>query len=194
VSVRALGLAIAGVVLVLSGCGSAGDAAVIGRESISDQELQQQVQAVLEAQGRPLNSTDAELSREILNRLVLTSLVFQLAEREGVDVDQGAIDQTLIDFDAQVGGRAELEQLYIQQGVAPSQIEDVIRLNALAVQLGPVLDPGGTPETQGQVLVKAVTDLSLELGTTVSPRFGAWEPMMLNIGPVIDDLSVPAGS
>jgi hypothetical protein len=194
VRLRSLRLATAGVVLVLAGCGSAGDAAVIGPESISDQALQEQVQAVLQAQGRPPNSTDAELSREILNRMVLTSLVDQLAEREGVSVDQGTIDQTLIDFDAQVGGRAELEGLYLQQGVAPSQIEDIIRLNALAVQLGPVLDPGGTPETQGQSLVKAVTDLSLELGTTVSPRFGDWEPMMLRVGPVIDDLSIPAGS
>jgi FKBP-type peptidyl-prolyl cis-trans isomerase (trigger factor) len=150
------------------------------------------VQAVLEAQGREPNSLDPNLSREILNRLVLTSLVDQLAEREGVSVDQGTIDRTLIDFDSQVGGRDQLEDLYLQQGVAPSQIEDIIRLNALAMALGPALDPTGTPEAQSQALVQEVTNLSLELGTSVAPRFGTWEPMMLNIGPVIDDLSVPA--
>lgn len=191
---RLLPVAITAVVLALAGCGTAGSAAVIGPVSISDQQLQQEVQVVLQAQGRSLNSSDAELSREVLNRMVLTALVDQLAEREGVTVDQGTIDQTLIDFDAQVGGRTELEELYRQQGVAPSQIEDIIRLNALAVQLGPVLNPSGTPEAQSQALVQAVTDLSLELQTSVSPRFGSWEPMVLNIGPAIDDLSIPVES
>ena len=189
---RSLAAALLGGVLLLAGCSSAGAAAVVGPVAISDQELDTQVQAVLEAQGREPNSLDPNLSREILNRLVLTSLVDQLAEREGVSVDQGTIDRTLIDFDSQVGGRDQLEDLYLQQGVAPSQIEDIIRLNALAMALGPALDPTGTPEAQSQALVQEVTNLSLELGTSVAPRFGTWEPMMLNIGPVIDDLSVPA--
>lgn len=183
---------LAGAALLLAGCGTAGSAAVVGPEVISDQALQEQVQVVLEAQSRPASTVDPELSRQILNRLVLTALVEQLAEREDVTVDQGTIDQTLLNFDSQVGGRAQLEALYLEQGVAPSQIEDVIRLNALAVNIGIALDPEGLPDSQGQALVQAITDLSLELGTEVSPRFGAWEPMMLNIGPGIDDLSVPA--
>lgn len=191
VKIRSLVLASAAV--LLAACGTAGSAAVVGPQAISDQTLQEQVQAVLTAQGRPANTVDADLSREILNRMVLSALVEQLAEREGVSVDQGTIDRTLLEFDAQVGGRDQLQALYLEQGVAPDQIEDIVRLNALAVALGPALDPAGTPETQSQALVKAVTDLSVELDTTVSPRFGAWQPMMLSIGPIIDDLSVPAG-
>lgn len=189
---RIRSLVLAGVAVLLAGCGTAGSAAIVGPQVISDQALQEQVQVVLEAQARPASTVDPDLSRQILNRLVLTALVEQLADRENVTVDQGTIDETLLNFDAQVGGRAQLEALYLEQGVAPSQIEDVIRLNALAVNVGIALDPSGTPDSQGQLLVQAITDLGLELGTEVSPRFGAWEPMMLNIGPVIDDLSVPA--
>jgi SurA N-terminal domain len=190
--VRIRSLALAGAAVLLAGCGTAGSAAIVGPQVISDQALQGQVQVVLEAQARPASTVDPDLSRQILNRLVLTALVEQLADRENVTVDQGTIDETLLNFDAQVGGRAQLEALYLEQGVAPSQIEDVIRLNALAVNVGIALDPSGTPDSQGQLLVQAITDLGLELGTEVSPRFGAWEPMVLNIGPVIDDLSVPA--
>lgn len=189
---RIRSLVLAGVAVLLAGCGTAGSAAIVGPQVISDQALQEQVQVVLEAQARPASTVDPDLSRQILNRLVLTALVEQLADRENVTVDQGTIDETLLNFDAQVGGRAQLEALYLEQGVAPSQIEDVIRLNALAVNVGIALDPSGTPDSQGQLLVQAITDLGLELGTEVSPRFGAWEPMVLNIGPVIDDLSVPA--
>lgn len=189
---RIRSLALAGAAVLLAGCGTAGSAAIVGPQVISDQALQEQVQVVLEAQARPASTVDPDLSRQILNRLVLTALVEQLADRENVTVDQGTIDETLLNFDAQVGGRAQLEALYLEQGVAPSQIEDVIRLNALAVNVGIALDPSGTPDSQGQLLVQAITDLGLELGTEVSPRFGAWEPMVLNIGPVIDDLSVPA--
>lgn len=189
---RIRSLVLAGVAVLLAGCGTAGSAAIVGPQVISDQALQEQVQVVLEAQARPASTVDPDLSRQILNRLVLTALVEQLADRENVTVDQGTIDETLLNFDAQVGGRAQLEALYLEQGVAPSQIDDVIRLNALAVNVGIALDPSGTPDSQGQLLVQAITDLGLELGTEVSPRFGAWEPMMLNIGPVIDDLSVPA--
>jgi hypothetical protein len=177
---------------ILAGCSTAGSAAVVGSERITEQELSEQVSQVLRVQGRPLDSNDPELAREVLNRLVITSLVEQLAEREGVTVTQGDIDQTILNFESQVGGPQALVDVYAEQGVAPEQIPATIRLNALATELSTALDPTGTPETQSQALVQAVMDLGLELGTEVSPRWGSWQSMMLTIGPVTDDLSIPS--
>lgn len=179
-------------VVGLAGCATAGSAAIVGSERITEQQLSEQVGQILRAQGRPLDVNDPDLAREVLNRLVITSLVEQLAEREGVTVTQGDVDQTLLSFESQVGGPEELAQVYAEQGVAPEQIPSTIRLNALATELSTTLDPTGTPESQSQALVQAVTELGVELGTEVSPRWGSWQSMMLAIGPVTDDLSIPA--
>ena len=55
--------AVAASVLVLSGCASAtpGAAAVVGNERISERDLTEQVEQVLRAQGRPVDSASEAL-------------------------------------------------------------------------------------------------------------------------------------
>jgi hypothetical protein len=188
-----LAAVIAVAALGLVGCSSPtpGAAAVIGDTRISETSLTQQVQAVLKAQGKGLDTPDSELTSQTLDRMVKSQLVSMLAAQAGVAITQGQIDAQLLDYDAQAGSRAEVERIFLEQGIAPSQITGVIVLNLQANALGLALAPNGDADMQGRAVVKAITVLSELLDTEVSPRYGTWEAATLQVGPVPDDLSVP---
>ena len=101
VAIAVLGLG----ALSLTGCGAnqAGAAALLGDERISESELNEQVQALLTAQGLPAQDSSAELITQTLDRLITTNLVHQLAEREGVAIDQGEVDAIRLQYLAQAG-------------------------------------------------------------------------------------------
>jgi hypothetical protein len=184
---------VAAAALLLSGCSNQqpGAAATLGDTRISEQTLSAEVQAVLVAQGQPATSVDESLPPQMLGRLITIELIDELARREGIVVTQGQIDEQLANYVAQAGDQAAVEKLFIEQGVAPSQIESIVRLNLQAQALGIALDPKGSAEEQGQAVVEAVVALSTELDTTVSPRFGTWDAATISVGPTPDDLSSP---
>lgn len=192
-TILAATLAAAG--LILAACSSeAGAAAVIGDERITEVQLAEQVNAVLEAQNKPANTVDDALVAGTLDRMIKTRLVSILAEEAGLDVPQGRIDVQLQAYDQQVGGRAQVEKIFLESGVAPSQVEDVVRLNLQAELLGQALAPGQPAEEQGGRVVEAVALFANRVGVQVSPRYGTWSPQTIGIGAVPDDLSVPAGA
>lgn len=180
-------------VAVLAGCSNAtaGAAATIGDSRISEQQLATEVQAVQVAKGQPANAPDEALTQQTLARLITIELLDRLAAREGVVVTQGMIDEQLAAYVGQAGDRQKLEQLFVEQNVAPSQLEGIVRLQVQAQELGAKLDPSGSVEEQGQAVFDAASQLSTELETTVSPRFGLWDPTALQVGGVASDLSVP---
>jgi len=179
--------------LLLTGCADqqAGSAATLGGDRITEQELTSHVEDILVAKGQPATSTDQSLVQQTLGRMITINLVDRLAVREGVEITQGKIDEQLARYDAQVGGRQAVEDVFIQENVAPSQVESLIRLQILAQDLGIALDPRGSAEEQGKAVFDAAGALSVELDTTVSPRYGTWDPATLTLGPTPNDLSTP---
>lgn len=177
----------------LTGCGAsqAGAAALIGEQRITESELNDQVQGILNAQGLPTQDSSAELVTQTLDRLITTNLVNQLADREGIVIDQGEVDAIRLQYLAQAGGQAELENLLLQQGVLPADIDSVITLNLQVSQLGQDLAPGADPDVQGGAVFIAVSELSTELNTEVAPRYGTWDAENLTIGPVSNTVSEP---
>lgn len=186
------GLAAAG--LLFTGCGdvSPGAAAVVGDDRISESELTEQVEQVLIAQGRPVDSSSQALVVTTLDRMITTSLVEQLAEREGVEVTQGELDATLATYAEASGGQDAFEETLLQQDLAPDDIPEIILVNILAQKLGFALDPQGSPESQSAAIFNAVTEFSQEVGTEVSPRYGTWDAVSLAVAGAPDDLSTPA--
>jgi hypothetical protein len=185
--------AFAATALLLSGCADqqAGSAATLGGDRVSEQSLTAQVEEVLAAKGQPVTSADQSLVQQTLGRMITIRLLDLLAVREGVDVTQGMIDEQLANYDAQVGGREAVEEVFVQENVAPSQIEGIIRLQIQAQELGIALNPSGGAEEQGRAVFEAAGALSQELDTTVSPRYGTWDPATLSLGPTPNDLSTP---
>lgn len=190
-TLAASALAMCGLLLAACGGQQAGSAATYGDSRISEQQLGSTVQEVFVARGLPADSADESVTTTTLGRMITIDLVDTLAEREGVVVSQGALDEQFAAYDGQAGGREAVIKTFVDQGVAPSQVEDVVRLSMLAQAIGEKLDPTGTAETQGQAVFDAVVALSDELAVTTSPRFGTWDSASLKLGPVPDDLSAP---
>ncbi len=188
-----LAAVVALVTLAIAGCTSPtpGAAAVLGDTRISETALTTQVQAVLAAQGKGLDTADAALTAQTLDRMVKSELVDMLATSAGIEVTQGQIDTQLTEYDTQEGGRAEVEKIFLEQGIAPSQIPGIIALNLQANAIGLQLAPDADTEVQGQAVVKAIAVLSELLKTEVSPRYGTWDAATLQVGPTPDDLSSP---
>ena len=185
--------AVAASVLVLSGCASAtpGAAAVVGSERISERDLTEQVEQVLRAQGRPVDSASEALVVTTLDRMITTQLVEQLAAENEVVVTQGELDATIANYVEASGGREAFQNTLLAQDLAPDDIDELFRVNLLAQKMGVLFDPSGTPETQSSAIFTAVAAYSEEVGTTVSPRYGQWDPAGLLVGPPPNDLSVP---
>ena len=188
-----LAAVVAFVTLAIAGCTSAtpGAAAVLGDTRISETALTAQVQAVLSAQGKGLDTADAALTTQTLDRMVKSELVDMLATQAGIEITEGEIDAQMTEYDTQAGSRAEVEKIFLEQGIAPSQISGIIALNLQANAIGLQLAPNADTEAQGRAVVKAISVLSELLETEVSPRYGTWDAATLQVGPAPDDLSSP---
>lgn len=181
-------LAVAAV--AFSGCGPllAGSAAVVGQARITDQTLAAQVTAVTT---KLQIAESSEVSVAILNRLVTQQLIFALADQQKISLSQADVD-AFVEQQAQLaGGRERFEAVLMQKGIPADQIPAAARATLLVAQIGSRLAPGGDGEAQDLATVAAVTKLSGEAGTRISPRFGEWNAELLRITPPPNDLSRP---
>lgn len=179
--------------LVISGCSNAtpGAAAIVGDDRISDRQLNEQVEQVLVAQGRPLDTASEALVASTLDRMITASLVEQFAQTQGIEVTDGELDATIAMYAEANGGLPALQQALLEQDVAPDDIPEIIRVNILAQKIGIAADPTGTPDTQSQAVFAVITDFSNQIGTSMSPRYGTWDPVGLSVGATPNDLSIP---
>lgn len=187
------GLATAG--LVLAACGgavAAGSAAVLGDERIPTSEVSGQLAQINTARGLPADSANAEATTSIIQRLVVTNLVDQAADRLGVTISDGAVDAELLALEANAGGREALDDALLQSNIPPDQAAAQVRVSLLVREMGLILDPTGDPQTQNTAVFNYVVALSDELDVSISPRFGTWDSAQLSLGPLPDDLSTPA--
>ena len=178
-------------VLALSACGTqpAGSAAIVGDTRISESDLSAEVDSVLAAQGRTPEQASPGLMITTLDRRITTELVDQLAEREGIVVDEGEIDSVLAIYAERAGGAQEFQDYLVGQDVAPDQIPGIIRLNLQVEKLGQIFAPEQTPEVQSLAVFQSAAQLSQEIGVDVSPRYGTWDAANLAVGPLPDDLA-----
>ena len=188
-----VGIGVIAATIGLSGCGTptAGAAAVVGDQRISEATLNSEVQSVLSLQGLPATDSSNELITSTLNQMITTILVDELASREKIEVTQGEIDDLRLQYIAQAGGVEAFESQISQQGIAIDDVDSIIRLNIQVSQLGEVLSPSPEPDAQSAAVFLAISELSSEIGTEVSPRYGTWDPENLTVGPSANSLSEP---
>lgn len=187
-------LAVVALVAVASGCASApnaGAAATLGSRDIPNDTLTTQVDEVLEARGTGAGAPDAALVADVLQRLVITALVDEGAVRNGVVVTQGQIDQAISEAEAQLGGADQLLKVFLDSNVPASAISDQFRLSLQVDGLGALLAPDADDQGRQQAVFTYAVDLSKQLDTRVSPRYGTWVPDELQVGPLPTDLSSP---
>lgn len=193
VSVALLTASLAASSLLVSACGStsAGTAATVGSDDISESQLTDWVEGVLIATGKAPSAINAQVTGNSLNLLIYLDLLDALAAAVGVTASQGEIDaaeQSLIQGGAT---EADIEASAAQSGIAPDAIPAFIRANVLTPKIQEVLAPGATPEQQQAVFQQALVTTANELGVTVNPRYGSWSPDSIQLGAPPSDLSIP---
>lgn len=194
----AIPVAIAAAVLALAGCSpvQAGAAATLGSARITTQQLDTKVNDLHKAlKGQePQNATAAKTVSYVLQTMITNSLIAVAATKNGVTVKPTDVAASRAALEQQNGGKAGLDKLAANQGIAPSQIDTILWSNAAINGLGKKLVPNGSQQQQ-QTAVKAyLTKLSKDLNTTVSPRYGQWDSASLSIVPTSNSVSSPRPS
>ena len=182
--------------LALTGCSDepASAAATVGEERVEMQEISDQLIAINEVLGLPPDSADVASTNLVLTNNVTYELVDQAAAAAGVAVSDAAVDQRLQDQVEFAGSEELLVRDSAQAGIAPEQIPTVIRARLQADALTEELVAGIPlePDQQQLVLISEIQRFSVEVGTTVNPRFGYWDANSLSIVADPDAPSAPA--
>ncbi|WP_328944317.1 SurA N-terminal domain-containing protein [Streptomyces sp. NBC_00250] len=174
---------------LLTACGSdahPGAAAVVGGERIDVSSLQAQVKDVRTAQERSpqavqLVQATGDLPRRKLNGMIFDRVVDKVAADNGVTVTRAELQQTKTAFVRESGGEDQLATVLLQeQGVAPGEIDDVVRRNVLMNKIAAKLGVTDTPEGQRK-LTEVFSAASKDLAIDVNPRYGAWDDAQVRL-------------
>ncbi len=176
---------------VLTACGGGdthpGAAAVVDGQRIEVTALQAQVKDVRTAQqaspqAEQLIQATGDLNREKLNGMIFDRVVEKVAADQGITASRKEVQQTRREAAEQSGGEEQLAAMLLQQqGVAPDEIDDVVRRNVLMNKIAEKFGATNTPEGQRkltQVFAAASQDLDIE----VNPRYGSWDDEKIQLG------------
>ncbi|MGJ7419531.1 SurA N-terminal domain-containing protein [Streptomyces cinereoruber] len=174
---------------LLTACGNdahPGAAAVVGGERIDVASLQAQVKDVRDAQAASPESAQlvaatGDLGRRKLNSMIFDRVVEKVARDNGVTASRAELQQTRTAFVRQSGGEDRLAAALLQeQGVAPGQIDGVVRRNVLLNKIAAEVGADDSPEGQKK-LTDVFTAASKDLAIDVNPRFGAWDDAQIRL-------------
>ncbi|MEE1755914.1 SurA N-terminal domain-containing protein [Streptomyces sp. SP18CS02] len=175
---------------LLTACGSdahPGAAAVIDGDRIEVAALQAQVKDVRTAQqaspqADQLIKATGDLNREKLNGMIFDRVVQRVADDLGVTASRKEVQETRRAAAEQSGGETQLAAMLLQQqGIAPDEIDAVVRRNVLMNKVAEKLGATSTPEGQ-QKLTEVFGAASKALRIDVNPRYGSWDNEKIQLG------------
>ncbi len=178
--------------LLLSGCGAdtAGAAAVVGDQRVTEYQVSDAV-AQVRAEAGPGAFNSAQATTDTVLRLTRELLIGDAAAREGVVVTPSQVNQLIATTAAGAGGMAKLEESLLTQSSVPrSAVHSYATTFLQQQQLGKKLDPTGADGGQAASLAY-VGRLSTELDTRIAARYGTWDPATIALGPTPTDLASP---
>jgi hypothetical protein len=168
-------------VAALSACSSTahpGAAAVVGDQRITVATLQAHVDAYRAAAAKDAAAQEKPgVSGQTLWLLVSNQVVDQTLAEQGQTVTEGQVQQIEAGFVQQAGSAQAVQQTLVEKlYLAPSDLDAYARLavgeGLLLQQAG--VDPSST--TAASALTKILQKATTELGVTVNPRYGSWDP------------------
>ncbi|MEV0374936.1 SurA N-terminal domain-containing protein [Streptomyces sp. NPDC050636] len=175
---------------LLAACSSdahPGAAAVVEGKRITVSQLQEKVKDVRDAQaespqGGQLIMNTGRLSLATLNGLIFDQVLARSAKDAGVTITRGEIQKWRAQAEERAGGAARLKAMWLQQGIAPDEVDTMVRnqllLDGLAKRIGA---DRGQPQGQQQ-LAEALSRTSRSMGIDVNPRFGKWDDKQVILG------------
>jgi len=173
--------------LLLTGCSQTNEAATIGDFKISQTELQSSIDAVMAERSKVDSSqmqleTGDALNRGQLRFHLLTALLREVGKEIKLSVSKAEIDtrrQSIID---QVGGEEALPNALVGAGIALKDFDQYIEAISLSDKITQALTAAGVSEADmGAQISKLVVAKAKELGVTVNPRYGKWDPTIADI-------------
>ncbi|MGW9427783.1 SurA N-terminal domain-containing protein [Streptomyces decoyicus] len=175
---------------LLAACGSdahPGAAAIVDGKRITVSQLQAKVKDVRAAQaespqGGQMIMNTGRLSLATLNGMIFDEVLARGAKDAGVTVTRRDVQRWRAEAEKQAGGAERLKAMWLQQGVAPDEIDSTVRnqllLDGVARHLGA---DRGKPQGQ-QKLAQALAKTSRSMGIDVNPRFGKWDDHQVILG------------
>jgi hypothetical protein len=175
-------VAVAALAVVLSGCAQVGAAATVGGTRISQATVQGSVDAILaERAGTDTSQMQLETG-ETLNRSQLRFHLFGTLLREvgaelKITVTKAEIDTQRAAILQQVGGADQLPIALVTAGIAAQDLDLYIQAITFSDKISNLIATSGVPEEQiGAEIQRLITAKAKELGVTVNPRYGTWDP------------------
>jgi hypothetical protein len=175
-------VAVAALAVVLSGCAQVGAAATVGGTRISQATVQGSVDAILaERTGTDTSQMQLETGEE-LNQTQLRRHLFGVLFREvgaelKISVTKAEIDTQRAAILQQVGGAGQLPIALVAAGIAAQDLDLYIETGTFSDKISYLIASSGVPEEQVSTeLQRLIIAKAKELGVTVNPRYGTWDP------------------
>ncbi|GAG65466.1 unnamed protein product, partial [marine sediment metagenome] len=124
--------------LALEKKSSKGPVAVVNGSEITQEDFNRQIRHVQErlaSMGRPLiDSQISEMKKEVLENLINRELLYQESQREGIMIDEVAIDEEMMTLKKRFPSEAEFNNALIQVNLSEAAIKAQIK-QGMAIQL-----------------------------------------------------------
>jgi hypothetical protein len=178
---------IAAAALLLTGCSQVGAAATFGDTKITQATVQGSIDSIL-AERAKVDTTQMQLETgEVLNRSQLRFHLFSailraVGEELKLEVTKAEIDTRRASILEQIGGVESLPSALVNAGIAPEDLDKYIEALSFSDKISQTLVAKGVTEDQiGTEIQKLIVAKANELGVTVNPRYGKWDPTVADI-------------
>lgn len=169
----------------------AGYAVSVGDQRVTNDQVRDSADRLFAAASTATGEVDRATAVSFtLNYLLEYALSDEVAARQSppITVDQSEIEAIRGQFVQAAGGEDQLEQAYLQQGVAPGTENRFLRWYLIQVKLGEQLVPGAQSDAvqaQRQEATNALKrQVAAQVGVKVSPRYGSYDPNALTLTPL----------
>ncbi|MFH8346272.1 SurA N-terminal domain-containing protein [Streptomyces sp. NPDC018045] len=175
---------------LLTACGTdahPGAAAVVDGQRITVAQLQSRVRDVRTAQEKSpqaaqLVENTGKLGPATLNGMIFDRVLERGAKDAGVTVSRRDVQQWRAAAERSAGGADRLKEMWLQQAIAPGEIDAVVRnqllLDGVAKSIGA---DRGQPQGQ-QRLAESLARTSKKMSIDVNPRYGKWDDQQVVLG------------
>jgi len=178
---------IAVVALLLTGCSQVGAAATFGDTKITQATVQGSIDSIL-AERAKVDTTQMQLETgEVLNRSQLRFHLFSailraVGEELKLKVTKAEIDTRRASILEQIGGVESLPSALVNAGIAPEDLDKYIEALSFSDKISQALVASGVTEDQiSAEIQKIIAAKANELGVTLNPRYGKWDPTVADI-------------
>lgn len=182
--------------LLLGGCSQVGAAATIGSTKITQATVQASIDSIIAARvgvdtaQMQLESGEA-LNRSQLRFHLLTLLLLAVGEELKISVSKAEIDTRRASVIEQVGGAEALPKALVGAGIAADDLDRYLEAIIMSDKISQAITASGIPQEQvGAEIQKLISAKAKELGVTVNPRYGKWDPTVADV--VATDSASPA--